>query len=155
VWPDAGEKNVNDLTINTHPCVRCAFFALFRPKWPKTRTTKEGQSQQRRNDGDGNDGGDGGVGGGGDGKVDSGGGDDDVESGRYWGKLMRSRIAHAPAGTLGCLKIRTGYPENPMCFPDDVPRTAACVEAALKQPPCMVAYLQHMVGMYTLHPLYP
>ena len=118
LWPDQEVKNINDLTVHTHPCLRCAFFALFRPKWPMKGKIAGGQN------GDGRD----------------------EEEYSYWAKLMGSRIGHAAPGTLGCLKIRTGYPEDPRCFPDDVRSTATCIQATLKQPPCTVAYAQHMAS---------
>jgi hypothetical protein len=136
---------VANVAINTNPCVRCAFYALFRPKWP-TPAAADATAAFAAAASAAASGGGGTVKGGGSGDDIAANADDDDESGRYWGQLMRSRIAHAPPGTLGCLKIRTGYPENPLCFPDATPRSTSCMEATLAQPPCRVAYTQHMAA---------
>jgi hypothetical protein len=45
---------------------------------------------------------------------------------------------------LQCLKVRTGYPESPMCFPDETHRTDVCVDQILSHPTCAVSYETHM-----------
>ena len=83
-------------TVAQHPCLRCAFFALMRPR---------------------------------------------AELAEAWGAVLGSKAADS--NRLQCLKVRTGYPESSTCFPDDTPKSDACVEQIFSHPTCSVSYQFH------------
>ena len=45
---------------------------------------------------------------------------------------------------LACLKVRTGYSENKLCFPDEIKPTQKCMDGIYATPPCADAYNNHM-----------
>ena len=62
-----------------------------------------------------------------------------------WVSFFRSPYAATGSSRgLACVKVRTGYAENKMCFPDVVKRTHGCMEGVYAFPPCAVAYVEHM-----------